>query len=95
MSSLLTPDEIKLLKREVEHDQKEIFPRQGDSMNQELVERLRELAKEVEQTEGELLLVSTEERAIVEAAKAMAVGGTVPYKVLGAMLYYVADMAEE
>ena len=64
-------------------------------MNQELVERLRELAKEVEQTEGDLLLVSTEERAIAEAAKAMADGGRVPYKVIGAMLYYLADMAEE
>ena len=64
-------------------------------MNQELVERLRDLAKEVEQAEGDLLFVSAEERAIVEAAKAMVDGGRVPYKVIGAMLYYVADMAEE
>jgi hypothetical protein len=64
-------------------------------MNQELVERLRDLAKEVEHSEGNLLFVSTDEKAIAEAAKAMVDGGTVPYKLIGAMLYYVADMAEE
>ena len=64
-------------------------------MNQELVERLRDLAKEVEQADGDLLLVPTEEKAIIEAAKAIVDGGTVPYKVIAAMLYYVADMAEE
>jgi hypothetical protein len=64
-------------------------------MNQELVERLRDLAKRVEQSEGDLLFVPTEEKAIVEVAKAMADGGTVSYKFIGAMLYYVADMAED
>jgi hypothetical protein len=64
-------------------------------MNRELVARLRDLAKEVEQLEGDLLFVSTDERAIVEVAKAMVDGGTVPYKVIGAMPYYVADMAED
>ena len=64
-------------------------------MNQELVERLRDLAVEMEQSEGDILFVSTDEKAIVEAAKALAEGGKVSHKVVGTLLYYVADMAEE
>ena len=64
-------------------------------MNQELVEKLRDLATEVERVDGDLLFVATDERAIVEVAKAMVDGGTIPCKIIGAMLYYVADMAEE
>jgi hypothetical protein len=64
-------------------------------MDQELVETLRDLAKEVEQSEGGIVFVSTENTAIVEAAKAMVHGGTVSYKFIGEMLYYIADMAEE
>ena len=64
-------------------------------MNQDLVARLRDLAKEVELSEGDLLFVSTDRQAIVDAAKAMVHGGTVSYRVIGEMLYYVADMAEE
>jgi len=30
-----------------------------------------------------------------EATKAMVDGGTVPYKVIDEMLYYIADIAEE
>ena len=64
-------------------------------MTQELVERLRDLAKEVEQSEGDILFVSTDQKELAETAKALVQGGTVPYRVIGAMLYYIADMAEE
>ena len=64
-------------------------------MDQELVEKLRDLAEEVEQSEGGILFVLTDEKAIAEAAKAMVDGGTVPCKQIGALLYYIADMAEE
>ena len=64
-------------------------------MDQELVERLRDLAKEVEQAAGDILFVSTDQKALVDAATALVHGGTVPYKVIGEMLYYIADMAEE
>ena len=71
-------------------------PARGEvRMNQELVERLRDLAVEMEQSEGDILFVSTDEKAIVEAAKALAEGGKVSHKVVGTLLYYVADMAEE
>ena len=64
-------------------------------MNQELVERLRDLAEEWEQLEGDVLFVSTDEKVIVETAKALVHGGTVSCKDIGAMLHFVADMAEE
>lgn len=64
-------------------------------MDQELVERLRDLALEVEQSGGDILFVSTDEKTIVEVAKALAEGGKVSHKVIGTLLYYVADMAEE
>jgi hypothetical protein len=64
-------------------------------MNQELVERLRDLAKEVEQSQGDIVFVSTDQKPIVETATALEHGGQVPFKVIGALLYYIADMAEE
>ena len=64
-------------------------------MNQELVERLRDLADDVGRLDGGILFVSTDEAAIVAAANAIVRGGTVSHKVIGAMLYYIADMAEE
>lgn len=69
--------------------------KQEDSMNQELVERLRDLAEEIEQAESGILFVSTDEKELVEAAKAMVEGGMVSYKVIGTIMYYIADMAEE
>jgi hypothetical protein len=64
-------------------------------MDQELVERLRDLALEVEQMEGDILFVSTKEKPIVEVANALVHGGRLSYKVVAALLHYVADMAEE
>ena len=64
-------------------------------MDQELVERLRNLAVEMEQSEGDILFVSTDEKAISEVAKALVEGGKVSRKIVGALLYYIADMAEE
>jgi hypothetical protein len=64
-------------------------------MDQDLVERLRDLALEVQESEGDILFVSTDEKAIADAAKAMVDGGKVSCKVLGSLLYYIADMAEE
>jgi hypothetical protein len=59
------------------------------------VERLRDLALEVEKSEGDILFLSPEEEAITGAAKTLLDGGKVSYKVLGSLLYYIADMAEE
>jgi len=64
-------------------------------MNQELVKRLRELAKEVEQSEDAILFVSLDQTVLIESVNAIVQGGTVPYKDIGALLYYIADMAED
>jgi hypothetical protein len=53
------------------------------------------LAKEVEQSQGDIVFVSTDQKPIVETATALEHGGQVPFKVIGALLYYIADMAEE
>jgi len=73
----------------------ELSAPEEDSMKQELVERLRDLAEEVEQAEGGILFLPMDEKELADAVKAMVDGGTVPNKAIGKLLYYVADMAEE